>query len=62
MCEVLSMTSRELCVRMMERDILIKDLSGKMNDGKQYVRIAVRNHDDNVKLLENLQKILMDCK
>lgn len=62
MCEVLRMTSRELCARMLEQNILIKDLSGKMNDGKQYVRIAVRNHDDNVKLLESLQKILMDCK
>ena len=36
--------------------ILIKDLSSNMN-GEQYIRIAVRNDEDNEVLINTLMKI-----
>jgi histidinol-phosphate/aromatic aminotransferase/cobyric acid decarboxylase-like protein len=41
-----------------EHNILMRDCSGKGGfDGKQYMRIAVRNHEDNTKLIEALKKL-----
>ena len=57
MCEVLEpYTSRELAVKLLENNILIKDLSKKAGfDQKQYVRIAVRDDADNGKLIAALK-------
>lgn len=44
---------------LLKHDIFIKDLSGKV-DGKSYVRIAVRNREDNDKLVSALKKILIN--
>lgn len=59
MCEVSEpYTSRELTVRLLEKNILIKDLSQKTGfDKKQYVRIAVRNDADNEKLIAALREL-----
>lgn len=55
MCEVLDgLTSRELAEKLLQKDILIKDLSAKVTNGKQYIRVAVRNEEDNLKLIEAL--------
>ena len=37
---------------------LIKDLSGKIDNGKQYIRIAIRDREDNEKLQRALAKRL----
>ena len=52
-------TARELVLRMLkEHDILMRDCSGKDGfDGKQYMRIAVRGKNDNVKLIDALKSI-----
>lgn len=57
MCEVLEpYTSRDLAVKLLENNILIKDLSKKAGfDQKQYVRIAVRDDADNEKLIAALK-------
>ena len=54
------MTSRELTCRMMrERNMLIKDLSGKIKRGdKQYIRVAVRKAEDNDALCDALSQVL----
>ncbi len=57
LCEVLPpYTAREIVVYMLRRhNILTRDCSGKPGlDGSQYMRIAVRNHDDNTRLVEGL--------
>lgn len=61
LCEVKApFTSRELTIKLLEDNILIKDLSDKNGfDGKQYVRIAVRDDKDNQTLLFALQAIKM---
>ncbi|MCK9154829.1 MAG: aminotransferase class I/II-fold pyridoxal phosphate-dependent enzyme [Paludibacteraceae bacterium] len=58
LCELLPPYKAEsLVIQMLKRfNILIRDCSSKMGlDGKQYLRIAVRNHKDNTKLVEALK-------
>ena len=56
MCEVTSGSARDICEKALKKNILIKDLSGKMN-GAQYIRIAVRNDEDNEVLINTLMQI-----
>ena len=50
-----SMSVAELTRRLLiEDDILVKDLSSKISNGKQYLRVAVRNTADNDKLVKAL--------
>jgi len=48
-----------LVVRLLKtRNILTRDCSSKSGlDGKQYMRIAVRDHDDNARLIEALREM-----
>ncbi|MBD5445550.1 MAG: aminotransferase class I/II-fold pyridoxal phosphate-dependent enzyme, partial [Lachnospiraceae bacterium] len=62
MCEITNgLTSLELAEKLLlAYDIFIKDLSSKVNatgENKQYVRLAVRNEDDNNCLLSALKEI-----
>ena len=59
LCEVLPpFKASEIVVRMLKQhNILTRDCSGKpgLNPDKQYMRIAVRNHEDNTRLVEGLK-------
>ena len=60
LCEVLPpLTAREIVLRTLkEHNILTRDCSDKTGfDGKQYMRIAVRNHEDNNKLIEAFKSL-----
>ena len=59
-CEVTSgVTSRKLAEDLLEENILIKDLSTKKGfDGKNYIRLAVRDEKDNAILVEALKRYL----
>ncbi len=52
-------TANQIVLNMLKQfNILTRDCSTKTGfDGKQYMRIAVRNHEDNAKLIEGLIKI-----
>lgn len=51
-------TSRELAIKLLQQNILIKDCGTKKAfSGGNYIRIAVRNHDDN-NLLASILKAL----
>lgn len=54
------MTSKELTkVLLLKYNLFIKDLSGKVNmDGRQFIRLAVRNEEDNSKLVAALKEVL----
>ena len=53
-----AITSKELTKKMLlKHKILIKDLSNKIKLG-QYIRLAVRNEDDNDKLIYALSEEL----
>jgi len=61
LCEVLPpYTAKEIVVQMLKKhNILTRDCSGKtgLDPNKQYMRIAVRNHEDNTRLVEGLLKV-----
>ena len=60
LCEVLKpFTAREIVLRTLkEHNILTRDCSDKTGfDGKQYMRIAVRSHEDNVKLIQAFKSL-----
>lgn len=57
MCEVIGYTSKEVCVNMLDRGILLKDLSTKISIEKQYIRIAIRDIEDNQKLIQNFRNL-----
>ncbi len=53
------MSARELTkVMLLQHNLFIKDLSGKIKDNnRQYIRLAVRNTEDNAKLVAALKEI-----
>lgn len=56
-----SITAKELTKKLLiGHNIFIKDLSEKIKNGKQYVRIAVRNTADNNRLLQALSQIIKE--
>ncbi len=55
MCEVKGRDTGELCADLLAKEhILLKDLASKVG-GKQYIRVAVRNIEDNTRLIEALK-------
>ena len=59
MCELDGkMTSRELAETLLERNVFIKDLTSKIGNGKQYIRLAVRNEEENKYLINQLKELL----
>ena len=63
LCEVLPpYTASVIVINMLKQhNILTRDCSGKpgLNSDKQYMRIAVRNTEDNTRLVEGLRQITM---
>ncbi len=59
MCELTDgKSAREVAELLLQRNIFIKDLTKKAGNGKEYVRLAVRDKEDNQKLLDALKDIL----
>ena len=60
LCEILPpRTANEVVLYMLKQhNILTRDCSNKPGlDGRQYMRIAVRNHEDNARLIEGLRQL-----
>lgn len=62
MCKVNGYSSRELALTLLNQDnILIKDLSTKSSfEGKSYIRIAVKNQEENELLYRSLKKLAVN--
>lgn len=57
MCEVEDrMDSRRLVEQLLKKGMLVKDLRSKISNGKQYIRIAVRDEEDNGRLVRALRE------
>ena len=58
MCELLDgFESRKVAEELLENNILIKDLTSKIGNGRQYIRLAVRTIEENHFLVESLKKM-----
>ncbi len=57
MCRLKGISSRTLCAELLKDNILIKNLTHKVDNGREYIRLAVRDTEDNKRLLDNLRKI-----
>ena len=60
LCEVLPpLTSHRLAVELLEKEnILIKNCSAKKGfNGSNYIRLAIRNREDNTKLVDALKRM-----
>ncbi|MBQ8189473.1 MAG: aminotransferase class I/II-fold pyridoxal phosphate-dependent enzyme [Lachnospiraceae bacterium] len=57
MCEVVGRKAKDICCALLKRDILIKDLTSKLSNGKEYIRLAVRTKEENAKLLAVLEEL-----
>lgn len=58
MCELLEKNSLEVAGALLEDNILIKDLTSKIHNGKQYIRLAIRTEEENNMLAKKLKNIL----
>lgn len=58
LCELCGISSEVLVEKMLSNNILIKDVSEKIGNGHQYVRIAVRTSEENRKLLSTLSNVI----
>lgn len=57
MCELLNgLKADELAENMCRHNILIKDLAGKVNNGRHYIRLAIRIREENDFLIKSLVK------
>lgn len=58
MCEVLhGIKSKEIAAKLLRHNILVKDLSSKIGNGKQYLRLAVKTKEENDCLLNCLKTL-----
>ncbi len=57
MCEVeKGVSSRKLACYLLSKDIFIKDLTAKIGNGREYVRLAVRRKEENDRLIACLEE------
>ncbi|MGN1373565.1 MAG: aminotransferase class I/II-fold pyridoxal phosphate-dependent enzyme [Candidatus Coproplasma sp.] len=61
MAELIGISSKELTKRLLnDYNLIIKDLSGKVKtpDNRQYIRVAIRNTEDNDLLIKALKEVI----
>lgn len=57
-CEVLNgISANEVAQKLLAQDILIKCLTSKIGNGREYIRLAVRTEDENFYLIEKLKNL-----
>ena len=52
---MIGQSAREVCIRLFEEGILLKDLTAKVANGHEYIRVAIRTREDNARLIEGLK-------
>lgn len=56
MCELTGVKAEDLATYLLEKDILIKVLTDKIGNGKEYIRLAVKKKEENAFLVECLKE------
>ena len=57
MCRVKKISSADLCNSLLKENIFVKDLTKKIKNGHQYIRLSIRGEEDNNRLLEALRQL-----
>lgn len=52
------LNSRELTRALLKKGVLVRDCSSFQDLGEEYIRVAVRSREDNLKLLDSLREVL----
>lgn len=61
MCEITDgTTSNEMACYLLQRNVLIKDLSEKVENGKQYIRLAIRRKEENDYLIQCIEDYMKE--
>lgn len=55
MCRLKGISSADLCTLMLKENIFVKDLTKKIKNGHQYIRLSVRGEEDNDRLIAVLR-------
>ena len=55
MCRLKGISSADLCTSMLKENIFVKDLTKKIKNGHQYIRLSVRGEEDNDRLIAVLR-------
>lgn len=50
-------TAEQLCAQLLQKGFLIKNLTSKLHDGNEYIRIAIKSAEDNEILLQALREV-----
>lgn len=60
MCEITEGKSIDLACYLLKRNILIKDLSEKIGNGKQYIRLSIRRKEENDYLIRCMKGYVVE--
>lgn len=61
MCRLKGITSVDLCTSLLKANIFVKDLTKKIKNGHQYIRLSIRSEEDNDRLITALRIIEKRC-
>lgn len=62
LCEINNgIKSRDIAATLVSQNILVKDITSKIGNGKQYLRLAIRKREENLFLIKKLRGIIDGC-
>lgn len=57
MCRLKGITAADLCTSLLQENIFVKDLTKKIKNGHQYIRLSIRSEEDNDRLITALRQL-----
>lgn len=57
MCRLKGITAADLCTSLLHENIFVKDLTKKIKNGHQYIRLSIRSEEDNDRLITALRQL-----
>ena len=57
MCRLKGITAADLCTSLLQENIFVKDLTKKIKNGYQYIRLSIRSEEDNDRLITALRQL-----
>lgn len=57
MCRLKGIIAADLCTSLLKENIFVKDLTKKIKNGHQYIRLSIRSEEDNDRLITALRQL-----